>query len=145
MILRLTLRQELSILEPLDLEAGIADGDEAGREPRALVLLLLDVLQRQREHRLLEASDLFIGLPGLTALQLPDFLQALGPLRGCVEDILADDAEADGGESLAVLVVGAALVLAGVGLDQLGDVQSHVAKVTQGVNAGSLRVRKGSK
>ena len=128
----------MPVLEPLNLEGGIADGDEPGSEPGALVLLLLEVLQRQREHRLLEAPDLFIGLPGLTALELADLLQTLRPLRGCVKDILARDGETDAGESLSVLVVGSALVLAGVGLDQLGDVQSHVAKVTEGVDAGSL-------
>ena len=75
-----TLGQKFSILEPLDLEAGISDGDESGSKSGALVLLLLNVLQRQGEHRLLEAANLFLMLPGLPALKLPDLFVSLRPL-----------------------------------------------------------------
>lgn len=76
----ITLRQKFSILEPLDLEAGISDRDQPGGKSGALVLLLLNVLQWQGEHRLLEATNLFLVLPCLSAFKLLDFLVGFRPL-----------------------------------------------------------------
>jgi len=79
-------------------------------------------------------------LSRLSAFQLSDLLQAFRPLGRSVQDVLSGDLQADAGEGFSVLVVGTALVLAGVGLDQLRDVQSDVAEVAQSVDARRLRL-----
>ena len=53
---------------------------------------------------------------------------------------MSGNLEADDGEGLSVLVVGPALVLAGVRLNQLSHVESNVAEIAKSVNAGSLNV-----
>ncbi len=53
---------------------------------------------------------------------------------------MSGDLEADGGESLTVLVVGPALVLAGVRLNQLSHVESNIAEIAKSVNARSLKM-----
>ena len=103
-----------------------------------LVLRHHQVLQGGREYWLLEGGHLL--WPGQLApgLQLFDLVQPLGSLGRRVQAAPGRHIQPDSRACLAEAVDGPANVLTGIRGHQLANVQRHVAKVADGVNARGL-------